>query len=516
MAQPGVSDAVEYFRRRPFGRVLEALRQRYEALGRVGGRVRLAVSEEERLALRDFMGALPGRGRQGAGAKAGASAQRADVSGPAGGSVLTLDVARFDAALRASRFGCTLPELLEAYFGSPVVTRPAWRQARALEWERLLEAIEQEAKALGEPLAMRWWAAVREGQATRSRAWIRRAFEGGADALGTGSGESDHTADGVAEEAGALASHGQMGVGGPLLQIIRAVLKALASLPGPRGRQETLPVFAATLTGDPHAFDPDRAAGRLLERVLVDLLPEVAFDAAGVESPAMRREVVLAAVGLARDDLSSTVLVAHLRAAILADGRPDPLVAGAREAGVPVAYPLRVVRRWTAVAATTPVFIVENPSVFGSLAQSFPAPDAPTLICTAGQPSLAAYALLDRLGEAGVEMLYGGDFDLPGILIARALKMRYGQRLRLWRMDAGNYEQALVRATGAVPLTPRERRQLTALVSEPGGASPELGLLAETMLRRGRKAFQENLLPELETDVASHVRGARDRALPAG
>lgn len=473
---PRLADAVEYFRRRPFGRVLEALRQRYEALGRVGGRVRLALSEEERLALRDFLGTRRGRRWRASAASTPASAEIA-AAGPSSGSVVTLDLARFEAALRASRFACTLPELLEAYFGSPIVTRPAWRQARAQEWQRLLRTVEEEASALGgDPLATRWAAGLRDGQAAHSLAWLRRAFEGGGKA-----------------PARAV---------GPLHEVVRVVVKAVASLPGPRGRQETLPVFTAALTGDPHAFDPDRPAGRLLERALADLLPEVALGLSGIGSPAMRREAVLAAVGLARDDLSSTVLVANLWAATVADGRPDPLVAGAREAGVPVAYPLRVVRRWSAVSASAPVFIVENPSVFGALAQSLGSPEPPTLICTAGQPSLAAYALLDRLAEAGVELLYSGDFDLPGILIARALKVRYGQRLRLWRMEPGDFQRALARASSAMPLTAREKKQLSSLAADLSGPVPELAPLAETMLRVGRKAFQENLLPELQADVA--------------
>ncbi len=483
MAEPGLAEAVRYFRQRPFSRILEALRQRYESLGRVGGRVRLVLSEEERLALRDFLGTHRGRLRRHGAVPSPGGAGPGAGPGDGSGAVLTLDLGRFDAALRASRFACTLPELLEGYFGSPIVTRPARRQARAMAWGRLLDAIQQEAASLDDPVAMRWAAALQEGQAAHSLSWLRRAFEGKGDTSAR--------------------------VGTPLPQVTRVVARALASLPGPRGRQESLPVFAASLTGDPHALDPDREAGRLLERALADLLPELALDLSGIDSPAMRREAILAAVGLARDDLSTTVLVANLRAATLTDGRSDPLVTGVREAGVPVAYPLRAVRRWVEVAASDPTFIVENPSVFGSLAESFSHPEGPTLVCTAGQPSLAAYGLLDRLARAGVRMLYGGDFDLPGILIARALKVRYGQRLHLWRMEPADYQRALARASNTVPLTTREKKQLASFVTQPPGFLGELGPLAEAMLRVGRKAFQENLLPELGADVAGDVSHGR-------
>ncbi len=466
MAQSGLADAVRYFRQRPFSRILEALRQRYESLGRVGGRVRLTLNEEERVALRDFLGMRGSRSRH---------------LGPA----LTLDLARFDAALQASRFGCTLPQLLEAYAGGRVVTRAARRQTRAAAWERLLDVIQEEATALGDPLVLRWAAELKEGRAVHSLRWLRRSFDGRDDA--TRATASDGRAEGLS---------GLAGIGW-------VVARALAALPGRQGRHASLPVFAASLTGDPHGLDPDREAGKLLERALADLQPELAVDLAGIDSPAMRREALLTAVGLARDDLSSTVLVANLRAATLADGRSDPLVAGAREAGVPVGYPLRAVRRWVAVAATDPTFIVENPSVFGALAERHRGPGGPTFVCTAGQPSLAAYGLLDRLARAGVAMLYSGDFDVSGILIARALKVRYGQRLHLWRMDAPDYERALERPSGSVPLSAREKRQLASLLHESDGGLGELGPLVEAMLGAGRKAFQEHLLPELEADVAA-------------
>lgn len=466
-ARGGLAEAVRYFRQRPFGPVLAALRERYEALGRVGGRVRLTLSEDERVALRDFLGIGGGPSRR-------------------LGLAVTLDVARFDAALQASRFACTLPQLLEAYFGGPVLTRPARRQSRAAAWEGLLAAIREEAETLGDPLVTRWAAALEEGRAVHSLGWLRRAFEGEDEGPAAATGEG---------RAGGVASLAETG---------GIVARALAALPGPRGRHESLPVFAASLTGDPHGLDPDREAGRLLERALADLQPELAVDLAGIDSPAMRREALLAAVGLARDDLSSTVLVANLRAAILADGRSDPLVAGARETGVPVGYPLRAVRRWAEVAAADRAFVVENPSVFGALVGQHRDPGGRTMVCTAGQPSLAAYGLLDRLARAGVTMWYSGDFDVSGIRIARALKVRYGRQLHLWRMGARDYQRALARSSGSVPLSSREKRQLSALLHETDGAGPgELGPLVEAMLAAGCKAFQENLLPELEADVAN-------------
>ena len=70
------------------------------------------------------------------------------------------------------------------------------------------------------------------------------------------------------------------------------------------------------------------------------------------------------------------------------------------------------------------VYIVENEMVFAQLcdrAAEFHSP----LLCTSGQPSVAALRLLDLLAASGTTLFYSGDFDGRGLSIAAQLSARY-------------------------------------------------------------------------------------------
>jgi uncharacterized protein (TIGR02679 family) len=129
------------------------------------------------------------------------------------------------------------------------------------------------------------------------------------------------------------------------------------------------------------------------------------------------------------------------------------------------------------------VFVVENPAVFSSLQGA-----AATLACANGHLSLAALKLLDVLVEGGATLRYSGDFDAGGLTIAQGLLRRYGDQVRLWRMDVASYEAAL--APGATRPDP-------ALMQSLRGAFPEL----VDRILEGGVAYQEALLNLLAKDI---------------
>lgn len=414
------SKAAEYFRQRPFGRIMELLRKRFVELSDTGGTVALPEpTREEATALRDFFGSLPKK--------------KAD------GSVV-LSLREFDEELRfRSAFPCTLREAMEAYFGEVIVTRKEAQASEAAQWDCFLERMSVSAPAELLPFL----ADVR----------------------------SDWKQHGPAMEESLL-----------------LVFRAVVSLPARRGASERLPVFANRVAGDPHAFDPDRLAGRLLVRALAAVLP---IAAAGTESDAAWRGMLLAAAGLDRDDVSSTVLAVGLVG-------EDPLLRAARETGASLAYPLRTVQGWMAVRAHRGVaFVVENPAVFGAFLDRWRdagvAPtEWPTVICTSGQLSAAAVVLLDRLVKGGTGIRYSGDFDIGGLRIARGLLRQYGAAIRLWRMDAEAYRLAV--AEGGRPLKDTELRALA-------GLSAEFPDLVRQIEQVGQAGYQEALTGSLWEDL---------------
>lgn len=223
----------------------------------------------------------------------------------------------------------------------------------------------------------------------------------------------------------------------PLVADLVAVLHRLPAAGRPLG------AFAADATGDAHALDDDRPLATLALGAARELaaLP----DGQGAQ---WRREV-WAAVGVLRDDLSTTVLAIGL------PGDPDTATGRAlnelRDAGQPAVLTLRQLVRDPPVGevAGVVVSVCENPVVVSSAADRLGAACAP-LVCTSGQPSVAVLQLLRALARHGATLRLHCDFDWGGVRIGNVL----ADRLPVvpWRFDAVSYTAA-VRTRAGRPLT---------------------------------------------------------------
>jgi uncharacterized protein (TIGR02679 family) len=147
------------------------------------------------------------------------------------------------------------------------------------------------------------------------------------------------------------------------------------------------------------------------------------------------RRMVWASVGLARDELSSTVHTLGL------PGDPSTGTGRAldawRESGQPVALTLRQLRteppHWPAGLT---VSICENPSVIAAAADHLGARTGP-MVCTSGQPGAAVLLLVDQLARAGARFRYHGDFDWYGIRIANFVRRHC--EWEPWRFGGDDY-----------------------------------------------------------------------------
>lgn len=434
-----MAKALTYFRSGPWGRILEALRDRYVALGRVGGNAVLEhPTPEEIAALSGFLGRAP----------------KADPH-------LFVSLRNFDARLGESAFACTLPELIDAFWGLPVMTRPAERRIREDAFELFLREVASEFQG---GLAGEWWTRVQASEDTPTARILRREWE---------------------KDAGAL--RGALGD-------VAGALRALSHAGEAKGRRR-LPVFAGQVAGDPHAFDADRSAGRLLERALLNLHPDADSILSGVESATLRRDLTLAAYGIIKDDVSSYVLVWGLDAKVGSSSLPSSFS---------FHLPLREVDRLTEIHVWAGrVYVVENPAVFSELVDALESKSgarsrerAPLVVCTGGFPSMAAFGLLDRLAKIGATIYYSGDFDENGLVIAESILRRYPARAHPWRMSVGDYERACIGGGGGVAFASGELERLARRRSQ----FPEL---VDAMMARRRKAFQEGIVESLVLDVVS-------------
>ncbi|UOF91233.1 TIGR02679 domain-containing protein [Fodinisporobacter ferrooxydans] len=308
---------------------------------------------------------------------------------------------------------------------------------------------------------------------------------------------------------------------------LRTTISALLALPA---KGERLPIFAARTTGDPHRLDRNTLSGRLFYWGMLAWFeswqsnPELTRYASNVKwdrtnSTAINIDTMDNAERLAPDEsLKGTDAVddsenvedmSHaewtreqyaLSGIILDDISSIVWVAGIKKfEGMPIALPLAAVERLEAedLSDRPNIMVVENPSIFGTMIDLIagrPDRKAHLLICTSGQPSLAALRLLDKMTYANDQprIYYSGDFDVKGLSMAVGLMKRYGSQLIPWRMDTETYLSAV--RNDNPNFTENEHKLLNQL------DIPWDEQLLQTMKETGRKVFQEQVLDRLVQD----------------
>jgi len=383
-----VGKAVAFFNQAGLSRLLNLLREKYLQMGYVGGQVMLKASTPgERRNIASFLG-----------------------KPPYPEALVKIKLTDVEKALKYS-FNCTLPDVLTAFFpDQPLVTRSERRLAHSQHQAHYRVALTAIVAQL--PEGSRGCSWLMHG--SHGLEWLYLRYK-------NASPEEQEQQ----------------------LTLVRHIVQVLDWLPS-AGQPERLALFAQRTSGDPHALDPDRAAGRLFLLALSDLKsgPE------HIVQPHQSRTQTLRLyndMGLLVDTISSHVAVFNLAGAIHANGSPDPLlqVAGKRV----LLLPLRQVLEWQhVVPAGRDIYVFENPQVFEEViaAQEMDT-FLPTLICTSGWPSVAALTLLDRLLAESPDnrLFYSGDFDLKGLQIAAFLLARYPRNCLPWRFDADTYLLAL-------------------------------------------------------------------------
>jgi uncharacterized protein (TIGR02679 family) len=185
--------------------------------------------------------------------------------------------------------------------------------------------------------------------------------------------------------------------------------------------------LASTMTGDAHGLDDGAPAAAMVLRGLA-----VALDAPAPVSAADRR-LLWQRVGISTDEISGTVIVYGLRPP--GAGRWPAMMRERADLGLVTHLTVHELRR--AGELTRPGEIVhacENPQVLQRFAAA--GVDRP-LACTSGNPAAAGSLLLRRAA-----VRYHGDFDWPGIAIARRI---IDAGAEPWRLSGADYRDAVER-----------------------------------------------------------------------
>lgn len=265
--------------------------------------------------------------------------------------------------------------------------------------------------------------------------------------------------------------------------------KIYNGLPYRRGGTRYLAVFAAEITGDPHAFDAGTDGGRILKDVVeIDLENRGLVFEENKIFPAYKKQRSFLAVGILMDEVSNYAMLSGVNIR-KKNGEIHAGMDGFCVEQDMVQIPLASMVEWQEVLCPQKkLFVVENPSVFAMLCENNPGKHA--YMCMNGQPRLAGLHVLELCRKSGVEIYYAGDFDPEGLLIAQKLRSFYQGTFHYWHLSVDDYKKC------------RSDRQISAkrLKILEKIIDMELKPTAAEIMKYQTAGYQEGLLKRYMTD----------------
>lgn len=242
-------------------------------------------------------------------------------------------------------------------------------------------------------------------------------------------------------------------------------------------KKELLPVFSANITGNPHYFDEEKTGEKLLFHYLKER--KFVLRQEGLSRVEYKNRIYYEA-GLLKDEVSNDALAYGIHGWRM-EGGLHKGIEGFFENQEPVKLTLQTIGRLEKICGQSQqVYVVENPAVFSVLIRKHP---EWTVICGNGQLRLAVLVLMDKF-MCDTVFWYAGDFDPEGLLIAQKLKLRYGDRMNLWKYEVNLYETYL----SEVELSDRRIKKLEQVYIQ------ELQEIKEVMCKKRRAAYQESMI----------------------
>lgn len=265
-----------------------------------------------------------------------------------------------------------------------------------------------------------------------------------------------------------------------------------------------LAIFAAMLTGNPHAFDNGTAEGNFLYQIIqMDLEIRGIMIESSEIFPAYKRQKSYLMAGIMLDDISNYAMLYQVQA-VKKDGNFHKGMDGfAREQHI-VQVPLAVITEWEALyCPQDEICIVENPSVFAVLCGKEKTGNVRrAYMCMNGQPRLAGLMVLELFAKSGTSVYYAGDLDPEGILIAQKLSQYYKGKFQYWHMETADYE----RCRSEELISPKRMKILERITDE------RLKPVIERIREYRTAGYQEMLIEELikGLKLPANERGLQD------
>lgn len=259
--------------------------------------------------------------------------------------------------------------------------------------------------------------------------------------------------------------------------------KVYNALPYRKNQKIYLPVFAAEISGNPHAFDMGTTEGNILYQVLLISLEQRGLV---VESsdlfPAYKRQKSYLLAGILIDDISNYAILYQVRAMKKDRSEHQGMLGFFSEKNM-VQVPLNIISEWESIECIdNEIYVVENPSVFAAICKE------KSCMCMNGQPRLASILVLDLLAKSNVKIYYSGDLDPEGLLIAQKLRQYYRGNFVYWHMKLEDYRKGISQEY----ISDKRKKILERIKDE------ELLPVANLMKEYGVASYQENILDKFK------------------
>lgn len=417
-------EAVRYFSDSGFRRLLEGLRVKYQSLSRLGGSIIIPeLTEEEAESLEGFL--------------------QMEVKA---GMKLSVSVRQINKAMERTRFaGCSLESLITMVLSDRLVSNKERKTKEAEKREKHFQKF------------------ARPFQGTPAGTWLE-------DGLIKGS------------SLNAMMMRDYKSSPHWLEEQLPVISNGINHLPVYADSHLRLPVFAASITGNPHYFDEGKRSLTYLIHGIRTLLGESSLSQTALEG----RTELLYRAGIIKDDLYNWVLCFGVRGNI-AEGQShkgmDEYVKR-REPQILTLQNLSLLK--SAVPVGRRAYVVENPSVFSRLTEQ--KRSDLSCICSGGQLRLSVLVLLDLLVKGGNEIYYSGDFDPEGLDIAQKLVSRYGDRLKLWCYETDLYQKSISSET----ISESRLKMLNRLTDE------RLVAIGTLLKEYRHPGYQENIIDQFD------------------
>ncbi|MCI9064933.1 MAG: DUF2399 domain-containing protein [Lachnospiraceae bacterium] len=422
-----------YFRKnKAYTRMFTEMKKKYIKYGKLSGKIFLNnLSEAECIALGKVFG-------------------RSLLPGDFG-----FFVSELQAALNETRYcGVEVEELVERYFKEKIVSNSQKREEKKVFNNRFWEMVLDEAESrFGEDSGgTRWLREVREQRKYGYHLIIR---------------EREKSSDGIKEV---------------LLEVCGA-LTYLSQEDRNGAGYVRLAVLGAEVTKNPHCFDRQNAAGRLLISALSYLYRE--------EEPVAQEDVLALyyKARIAPDDISSYTTCYGIH--FYEGDREHEAYRHFVEKGEKYVLTLSNLSKLTgAYSKRKKVFIIENQMVFSQVCDEMVGEEY-SVVCTSGQLKTASLFLIDLLLKSECKLYYCGDIDPEGIEIADRVLARGSRQILPWRMTTQDYYRSISNEM----LTDKRLNRLNKI------ANAQLRELAELLKVEKKAGYQEHLIDLMVEDI---------------